>query len=144
MTLLSVSMKLISGQWVRETSFFAVEQLVRDAGPRKLCLVREPQTRLSVSGALPTVGKTMWTQTCNCGRRAPDADHPVLHAQRKRTLSRRCVVHRNLQSNRENVEARENIFSRWAPRAGDSAQIVPIQIHQVEESLLIELIGIDA
>lgn len=29
---------LLAGQWLRETSFFAIEQLVRDAGPRKLGL----------------------------------------------------------------------------------------------------------
>jgi hypothetical protein len=29
---------LLAGQWLRETNFFAVEQLVRDAGPRKLGL----------------------------------------------------------------------------------------------------------
>ena len=29
---------LLAGQWLRETSFFAIEQLVSDAGPRKLGL----------------------------------------------------------------------------------------------------------
>ncbi len=49
---------------------------------------------------------------------------------------------RNFEGDREDVEAREHVFARRAARARDSAEIVRVQVDQVEDSLLVELIGI--
>ena len=52
------------------------------------------------------------------------------------------VGDRDLEGDREDVETGEDVLSRWAARAGDAAKIVPVQVDQVEDSLLIELIGV--
>ena len=52
------------------------------------------------------------------------------------------VAHRDLEGDREDVEAREHVFGRRAARAGDAAEIVSAQVDQIEDSLLVELIGI--
>src|SRR5258706_16258804 len=55
---------------------------------------------------------------------------------------RENVRHRNFEGNREYVEPRENIFGRrlGTACARDSPQIAPVQVDEVENSLLIELI----
>src|SRR5439155_21080711 len=55
---------------------------------------------------------------------------------------REDVAHRNLESDREEIEAREHILGRRPARARDSTEIVLVQVDEVEDSLFIELIGI--
>ena len=59
-----------------------------------------------------------------------------------RNAVREDVADRNLEGDREDVEAGEHVFGRRAARARDSAEIVSIQVDQVEDALLVELIGI--
>src|SRR6266849_2839568 len=59
-----------------------------------------------------------------------------------RNAVREDVGHRDLEGDREHVEAREHVLPGRPARAGNSAEIVPVQVDQVEESLLIELVRI--
>ena len=59
-----------------------------------------------------------------------------------RDAVREDVADRDFEGDREDVEAREHVFARRAARARDSAEIVRVQVDQVEDALLIELIGI--
>ena len=54
------------------------------------------------------------------------------------------VSHRDLESNREDVEAGEHVSGRslGATCAGDTAQVARVQVDRIEDSLLVELIGI--
>ena len=49
---------------------------------------------------------------------------------------------RNLECDREDVEAGEDVFDRRAARARDAAEIARGQVDEVEDALLVELIGI--
>ena len=55
---------------------------------------------------------------------------------------REQVAHRNLERDREHVEAGEHVLGRRPPRPRDAAEIVAIEVHQIEDALLVELIGI--
>ena len=59
-----------------------------------------------------------------------------------RDAVREDVADRDLEGDREDVEAREHVFRGRTARAWDSAEIARVQVDQVEDSLLIELIGI--
>ena len=59
-----------------------------------------------------------------------------------RDAVREDVGDRHLERDRENIEAGEHVFARWPACAGDAAEIVPVQIDEVEDALLVELIGI--
>ena len=59
-----------------------------------------------------------------------------------RNAVREDVGDRNLEGDREEVEAREDVCSGRTPRPGDAAEVVGVQVDQVEDALLIELIGI--
>src|SRR5205823_5725739 len=66
----------------------------------------------------------------------------VLQRAVVRDAVREDVAHGDFERDGEDVEAREDVFARRPPRARDSAQIVRIQVDQVEDALLVELIGI--
>ena len=51
-------------------------------------------------------------------------------------------VDRNLERDREDVEAGEDVFGRRAARARNAAEIVRVQVDEVEDALLVELIRI--
>jgi hypothetical protein len=55
-----------------------------------------------------------------------------------RNAVREDVGDRNLESDREDVEAREYVLPRRAASSRDSTEIVPIQVNQIENPLLIE------
>ena len=59
-----------------------------------------------------------------------------------RDAVREDVGDRDFEGDREDVEAGEDVFARRAARARDAAEIVAVQVDQVEDSLLVELIGI--
>src|SRR5439155_21180690 len=49
---------------------------------------------------------------------------------------------RELESDREDVEACEDVFDRGISRSRDSHQVASAQVDEVEDPLLVELIGI--
>ena len=59
-----------------------------------------------------------------------------------RDAVREDVGYRDLEGDREDVEAREHVFGRLVARARDAAEVIPAQVDQVEDPLLVELIGI--
>ena len=59
-----------------------------------------------------------------------------------RDAVREDVADRDFEGDREDIEAGEHVLARRAARAGDAAEIVAVQVDQIEDSLLIELIGI--
>jgi hypothetical protein len=77
----------------------------------------------------------------------PHAKQAVGRRRHKRAVvwdtgRREQLTRRNLEGDREHVEAREDVLSRRAARATDASEIVGVEIDQVEDSLLVELIGI--
>src|SRR5579864_957793 len=75
------------------------------------------------------------------------------HAQQavRRVLKTRSVVwdaaredigHRHLDRDGEEIKASENVFARRPARARDAAEIVRVQVDQIEDPFLIELIRI--
>ena len=59
-----------------------------------------------------------------------------------RNAIREDLARRDFEGDREDVEAREHVFGRLVARARDAAEITPAQVDQVEDPLLVELIGI--
>ena len=49
---------------------------------------------------------------------------------------------RNFESDREDVEAGEDVLARRAARAGDAAEVVAVQVDEVEDALLVELVRV--
>ena len=85
---------------------------------------------------------------CVCRRRdaRPHAEQAVgrvrLELAVVRDAVREDVADRDLERDREEVEAGEDVLRRRAARAGDAAEIVGVQVDQIEDPLLVELIGI--
>ena len=59
-----------------------------------------------------------------------------------RDAVREDVAHRHLERDREDVEAGEHVLGRRPARAWNAAEVVAAQVDQVEDALLVELIGI--
>ncbi len=55
---------------------------------------------------------------------------------------REDVLDRDLERDREDVESGEHVLRRRPARAGDAAEIVAIQVDEIEDALLVELVRI--
>ena len=55
---------------------------------------------------------------------------------------REHVADRYFQRNREDVEPSKHVFAGWAARTRDSAEVVAVQVDQVEDSFFIQLVRI--
>ncbi len=59
-----------------------------------------------------------------------------------RNAVREELRNRYLKGDRENIEAGKYIFAGRATGTGNAAEVVPIQVNEVENSVLVELVGI--
>src|SRR5436305_733760 len=59
-----------------------------------------------------------------------------------RDAVREHLRHGQLQRNREDVEAGEDVFRRGAASAGNSAEVVRVQIDEVEDAFFVKLVWV--